>query len=823
MRPLVLLAFLAACMPATTAPIEQPDSSTDADADGHPTGSDCNDADPQTHPGAAELCDGRDNDCDGETDEDVLSTWHLDADSDGHGGPATLQACTVPPGYVANSDDCDDLDPTAHPDAAEACDGADNDCDGETDEDTLSTFYADADADGHGGPASVAACAPPSGTVANSDDCDDDNPSAHPGAAEVCDGADNDCDGSIDEDALDRSTWYTDDDGDGYGSAPQEACTAPEGASTVSGDCDDSDAAISPAALEVCDDLDNDCDGDVDDAPTDALTWFADSDGDGYGTAVSTRACTAPTGYTDNSDDCDDGDARSNPDAPETCDGADNDCDGETDEGTLSTFYTDGDGDGHGGPTSVAACAAPSGTVANSDDCDDSDPTTSPNGTEVCDGADNDCDGSIDEDALDRSTWYTDGDGDGYGTTEQEACTAPEGTAGNGGDCDDGDAAISPAASEVCDDLDNDCDGRIDNGVDSPTAWYRDADGDGYGTDSDSTESCTEPSGYAQDGGDCDDGDAAVNPGAAEAIDGIDNNCDSAGYDGSYHPTSDTTLDGGVWEFTDLTIPTGVTVTVVGSASLELYVLGDADISGTLDLSGSPGADIAPFAVQAPAGGDGGGGGGGMGGDGAAYYVSGYPYGVAEDGDGDAPGAGGTGYSAGSGGGGGGQVDSGQDGGGTGGCYTRLSGGVGGSGVHATSSPELLPGSGGGGGGYGTGHNADGGGGGGGGGALYLWASDIDVSGAIYCGGGDGGGNASGTSYHGGGGGGGSGGTLWLVSERVAVSGALDCQGGAGGLADYGTSCGLAGDGGEGADGVIYVDATRSTITGSTTPSVRSP
>ena len=146
-------------------------------------------------------------------------------------------------------------------------------------------------------------------------------------------------------------------------------------------------------------------------------------------------------GFTED-EDCDDLDADVNPDASETCDGVDNDCDGEIDEGVMDTYYDDADGDGFGDPSSsVDACEALTGTVPNSNDCDDSDSTIYPGAEELCDGIDNNCDGVVDEDLTSQS-WYADSDGDGYGDADDsvEACEQPTGYVDNDWDCDDGDS-----------------------------------------------------------------------------------------------------------------------------------------------------------------------------------------------------------------------------------------------------------------------------------------------------------------------------------------------------------------------------------------------
>ena len=178
----------------------------------------------------------------------------------------------------------------------------------------------------------------------------------------------------------------------------------------------------------------------------------------------------------------------------------------------------------------VLACDQPVGHVADSSDCDDTTPSVNPAADESCDGQDNDCDGDTDEDdAIDASTWFLDADGDGYGgSVHTTACTAPAGYVSDSSDCDEGDAANHPGADELCDGADNDCDGDTDedDAIDAGI-WFLDADGDGYGDATSSDLSCEQPSGYLVDDTDCDDADAAVNPGASEVpVNGIDDDCD---------------------------------------------------------------------------------------------------------------------------------------------------------------------------------------------------------------------------------------------------------------------------------------------------------
>jgi large repetitive protein len=442
------------------------------------TGGDCDDLDTDINPSALEWCDGVDNDCDGSVDEadaaDAAS-WYADADADGYGDAVGgITACDAPAGYVADSSDCDDTDAAVNPGATEVCDGADNDCDGSIDEGLTSTWYADTDGDGYGdGSSTTAACTAPAGYVADGTDCDDAEAAVNPGAAEICDGLDNDCDGLVDDSG--GTTWYADADLDGYGDASTAttSCSPPVGYVADGADCDDSDSTIHPGAVEVCDGVDNDCDGTADSGAS--ATWYADADGDGYGDASSTASsCTAPAGYVGDDTDCDDADLDVNPGADELCNGIDDDCDGLVDDdddsvdlSTADTWYADDDGDGFGDPADdVVACDAPAGFASDDSDCDDADAASYPGADEYCDLVDNDCDGTVDEDAVDVGTWYADADGDGYGdsSTAVEACDAPAGWIGDDTDCDDGDAAINPAALEVCDALDNDCNGTADDG-----------------------------------------------------------------------------------------------------------------------------------------------------------------------------------------------------------------------------------------------------------------------------------------------------------------------------------------------------------------------
>ncbi len=357
---------------------------TDNDNDGFALEiDDCNDTDATINPGAPELFDTVDNNCDGIVDEGFT-----DSDNDG---------------FALEIDDCNDTDATINPGAPELFDTVDNNCDGIVDE-----GFTDSDNDGF---------------ALEIDDCNDTEASINPGTTEIFDNVDNNCDGSVDE-------GYTDNDNDGF--------------ALEINDCKDTDSAINPTATEIFDSIDNNCNGTVDEG-------FTDSDNDGFAleindcndtnAAINTAAIeifdsidnncdgTVDEGFTDSDNDgfaleindCNDTDGSINPGATEIFDKVDNNCDGTVDEG-----YTDNDNDGF---------------ALEIDDCNDTNAAINPGATEIFDKVDNNCDGTVDE-------GYTDNDNDGFALEID--------------DCNDIDATINPGAPELSDGIDNNCDGSVD-------------------------------------------------------------------------------------------------------------------------------------------------------------------------------------------------------------------------------------------------------------------------------------------------------------------------------------------------------------------------
>jgi hypothetical protein len=527
-----------------------------------PDARDCDDGDANIHPLAIEACDATDNDCDGDTDE-TPPYWYVDADEDGFGDiNDAVQTCTQPSGYVADYRDCDDANAEVNPQHIDVCDGVDNDCDGTTDGPELCDgvdndcdvtadedpadgvlLYEDQDTDGYGSPYTlILGCPGAIGYVEDGSDCDDASDSVSPEADEICNFMDDDCDGATDELPVNAPVWYADVDMDGFGDPATGvvSCIPPYGYVVDGSDCADSLSWVNPSATESCNGIDEDCDATTDEDAVDAFTFYADADADGYGDpAVVLAACSSPDGYVGNYFDCDDADPGVSPSALEVCNGVDDDCDSNVDDqdGSLadgSNWYIDADGDGFGNLASppIVACLAPPSFVSSAGDCNDTRSGTYPGASETCNGNDDDCDATADEDAVNATPWYADLDGDGYaGPSFIMACSASSAYGyADSTDCDDDDIGIAPNRGEGCDGVDNDCDSLIDDedpSVEILNLWYPDLDGDGFGDSSAPLAICDPPPGYLLEAGDCDDGDELVNPGALEVCNGIDDDCDA--------------------------------------------------------------------------------------------------------------------------------------------------------------------------------------------------------------------------------------------------------------------------------------------------------
>jgi hypothetical protein len=456
-----------------------------------------------------------------------------------------------------DNSDCNDGNAAVNPAATEICNTIDDDCDGDIDANDsdipAQNWYADVDGDGFGdasGTATVSGC-PVAGMVTNNDDCDDGVAAVNPAATEICDNIDNDCDGLTDEGVS--LTFYADADGDGFGNAAVTAtgCYPAPGYVLDNSDCNDGNAAVNPAATEICNGIDDDCDGDIDanDSDVPVQNWYADVDGDGFGDAsgAATVSGCPVAGMVTNNTDCDDNSNAVYPGAIEICDDLDNDCDGSTDEGlTFTTWYVDGDNDTYGGASLGSLCYQPVGAVSVGGDCNDGVASINPGAAEVCNSIDDNCNGTTDEGVL--NTYYTDADNDTYGTGAPIlACTQPANTALNNTDCNDANAGINPGATEICsNNIDEDCDGLTDEGCNNFT-YYQDLDGDTYGNPLVfiSSSNPVPPIGYVANNTDCNDNNSAINPGATEVCNNIDDNCNGLTDEGLTQITASITATGG--------------------------------------------------------------------------------------------------------------------------------------------------------------------------------------------------------------------------------------------------------------------------------------
>ncbi|MBL8914839.1 MAG: putative metal-binding motif-containing protein [Archangium sp.] len=448
------------------------------------------------------------------------------------------------PGKVTNANDCNDMSPSVKPTATEVCNGIDDNCAGGVDDGlTFSNYYVDGDGDGFGASGSMAqsACSPVSGRVTNATDCNDANPAVKPMAPETCNGVDDDCDMQTDE-GLTFVNYYPDADGDSYGSSSasaQSSCTPISGRVTNNGDCNDANASINPGRTEVCNQVDDDCDIQTDEGLA-TQNYYVDLDSDGYGAMGSTpqASCGAVPGRVLNNTDCNDNNSMVRPNAAELCNGVDDNCDMAIDNGVMTqNYYVDSDSDGFGAAGSVpqSSCSAIAGRVTNNSDCNDMNSAIRPTATEICNMVDDDCDMQTDE-GLTFLTYYPDVDGDGYGAaggTPQSSCSAVPGKVTNNSDCNDANINVRPGATEICNGIDDNCVGGIDNGL--PTQnYYTDADTDGFGaTTSGAVVSCGPVSGRVANNTDCNDGNSAIKPTASELCNNVDDNCNGSTDEGN--------------------------------------------------------------------------------------------------------------------------------------------------------------------------------------------------------------------------------------------------------------------------------------------------
>ena len=530
-------------------------------SDGLVAGTDCNDTTNAVSPNTAEIpANGVDENCNTE------ELCFVNSDNDGFGS-------TLPPisstNFACDGDfesdnqlDCDDNDVFTYPGAAE-------------NEATPLDTYCTKDEDGDGyADQSVANTGVFAGT-----DCDDDMSMVNTAMDERCDTSyDDNCDGLVnDVTSVDVLSWFTDSDGDGFGDADAaqiQACSEQTGFVAIDGDCDDANDGVYPGALEdTAFGGDQNCDG--------YEACFVDGDGDGYGSSQITYSLdTSCSGSieSNNSEDCDDSSAETFPGAASL-------------ETNATLCMADTDGDGYGDVNPVIT------DVVSGTDCNDGNSSISPDAQEIpADGVDGNCNNI--------ELCYQDADGDTFGTlsgttvvSEDLVCT-DLGEAVNQDDCDDLSTSIKPSALELCNGIDDDCDGSVDEGtgVDAPAdapMWYVDADLDGYGGIDISLQQCDQPSGFVADALDCQDLDSTISPNATEVcFDGLDNDCDDV-IDGSSSCVKSATT---------------ASATLIGDLESEMagasIDVGDVDGDGLMDLLvGAPGAgDGVAYLMYGPVG-----------------------------------------------------------------------------------------------------------------------------------------------------------------------------------------------------------------------------
>jgi len=478
---------------------------------------------------AAETCDGLDNNCDGQVDEEfsdcdldgIADCIETDDDADGIMDGADNCPCMQNPTQfnsdgdaqgdtcdpdddndgVDDVEDCEPLNPNVFPGVPEGCNGLDDDCD-----DLVDEGFLDSDQDGQ------ADC------VDNDDDGDT-----------VPDGLDN-CPEIPNLDQLDTDfdqegdLCDADDDGDGYAD---------------DNDCDPLNKKVFPGAAELCDCLDNNCDDVADegfaDTDSDGIADCCEDDTDNDGVPDGADNCK----YVANLDQLNtDGDAQGDacdadddndtvideldcapleklayPNAPEVCDGVDNDCDDTVDnnfpdldeDGVADCIDPDDDGDLVPDPDDICPFVADPlqldsdndgfGDACDGDDdgdgdfditdCEPLNPLVHKAAAEICNGKDDNCDDAVDEPGSAGCVpVFPDVDQDEFGEADGESCRCtlePPYTSFFGGDCDDNNKFINPAMDDICNGLDDDCDGDVDPiGCEPDATWLHQVSGGGF-------------------------------------------------------------------------------------------------------------------------------------------------------------------------------------------------------------------------------------------------------------------------------------------------------------------------------------------------------
>jgi len=448
-----------------------------------------------------ELCDGVDNNCDGETDEeDALgcTNYYLDVDNDAYGLTSDVRCLCQPDTqthHTATTDgDCDDTKQTVNPGMVEQCSTTDDDdCDGDTNDPGAfgcTNFYLDVDTDTYGVTADVQCLCIASGsyTASVGGDCDDTNVAVNPGQTEDCFTlADDDCNGSTnDVNALNCIDHYVDLDGDSYGQTFLSQCLCQgQGnyTATLPNDCNDNNPLVNPAAQEDCfTSFDDNCNMDTNElGALNCTNYYFDADNDNHGLDADLQCRCAPLGNyrATVGGDCNDTNGQVSPSAFETCATIyDDNCDGDTNDLNATgctLYYLDQDTDTFGLAGNAQCRCNPQGDYQAlvPGDCNDTDGFVNPAAAENClTPYDDNCDADTNtQNALNCTSFFWDEDTDGYGTSVSQCRCAgyDHYTAPLSGDCLDQNPAVNPGVVEICDDIDNNCAGGIDEGFDKLT------------------------------------------------------------------------------------------------------------------------------------------------------------------------------------------------------------------------------------------------------------------------------------------------------------------------------------------------------------------